>query len=68
MLQEFITTVYRLVIAGQWDKLAEYFRLISEISLAPTMRIDVGVPSDKVSEAVDAMKHDGKHDNSRKVK
>jgi hypothetical protein len=47
MLQEFILTVYVLVIGHRWDELREYFSLIREILNRPRAVITPGKPRDK---------------------
>lgn len=47
LLQQFIATVYQLVIAGRWSDLTEYFALVREILNKPVVVITVGNPIDK---------------------
>ena len=47
MLQEFILTVYALVINGRWDELREYFSLIREMLSRPRAVVTPGKPRDK---------------------
>lgn len=47
MVQQFIKTVYLLVIAGRFDDLVEYFSLIRELLNRPVAVITAGTPRDK---------------------
>lgn len=47
MLREFLITVYLMVTTGHWKELADYIRLIGEISSQPVLEIKAGKPRDK---------------------
>lgn len=47
MLQQFIATVYGLVVNRRWDDLREYFSLIREILDRPVAVLTAGQPRDK---------------------
>jgi hypothetical protein len=47
LLQEFISTVYTLAIAGKWGELTEYFGIIRELLTRPRAVITPGKPQDK---------------------
>lgn len=47
MFNEFISTVYHLVINGRWTELQQYFNLIKDILSAPHAEIIPGIPQNK---------------------
>lgn len=47
ILQQFVGTVYALVVAGRWSDLTEYFSLFREAASRPTAIITAGKPQDK---------------------
>lgn len=47
MFNEFISTVYHLVINGRWQELKDYFSLIKEILTTNTAVITPGIPQNK---------------------
>lgn len=47
MAQQFLYTVYALVIRGKWAELSEYLALFREILSRPQAVLTLGVPEDK---------------------
>lgn len=47
MVKEFVTTVYRMALAGQWAEIREYFALIRELIATPQLELVPGKPQDK---------------------
>lgn len=47
MFNEFISTVYHLVINGRWTELKDYLSLIKEILAKPIAIITPGIPQNK---------------------
>lgn len=47
MFNEFISTVYHLVINGRWGELKDYFKLIGDVLAAPKAIITPGIPQNK---------------------
>ena len=47
LFQQFIATVYNLVINGRWSELNEYYSLMREVLKTPVAVITLGNPTDK---------------------
>lgn len=51
MVREFVTAVARLVVAGRWAELKEFFALVRLLSKTPVGSITaIGIPVDKPQE------------------
>lgn len=47
LIQDFVKTVFLLVLHSKWDALIKYFELIEEILSRPQAVIKLGTPQDK---------------------